>query len=201
MRIEATKRWSGLDWLLAGLTVAYFAVVAIWDLGDWVRSSADAVGDGRVWVLFTSSLEVAGELPLLQVILGAAVAAAVIAREGPRLWWVVALVGHVGSGLVAYGLIGLASLLDSESADRVADESDYGVSCVLAASFGALAASAALAVRRGSRRRADWAALAAGILGMLGLLPVSFGWYDVEHPISYVLGAAVTWIVVNRRPL
>lgn len=202
MDASILKRGTWLDRLLIGLAVAYFAVAAVWDFGDWVRSSADEVADGRVWVLFTSSLEVAGSLPLLQILLGAAVAAAVIVREGPRLWWVVALVGHVGSGLIAYGIIGLAELLlDSTSAQRVADDADYGVSCVLAASLGALMMSGAIALtrRRGRRaRRWDGAAFGAGVLGMIGLLPMSFGWYDVEHPISYALGAVVTWVWLRR---
>jgi hypothetical protein len=202
MDASIMRRGTWLDRLLIVLAVAYFAVAAIWDFGDWVRASADEVGDGRVWVLFTSSLEVAGSVPLLQVLLGAAVAAAVIVREGPRLWWVVAVVGHVGSGLIAYGIIGLAELLDSRSAERVADNADYGVSCVLAASLGALAMSGALALGRRQGRRArrwDGAALGFGLLGMVGLLPVSFGWYDVEHPISYALGAAFAWLIIRRR--
>jgi hypothetical protein len=196
----STRAW--IDRLLIALAVAYFAVVALWDFGDSVRSSADAIGVGRLWVLFTSSLEIDGGVPGLQILLSAAVAAAVIVREGPRLWWVVAVAGHVGSALIAYGIIGLAELLDSASADRVADNADYGVSCVLAASLGALAVSGAVALarRRGRRqRRWDAAALAFGVLGMIGLLPASFGWYDVEHPISYVLGAAVTWLALDRR--
>jgi hypothetical protein len=202
MGASTGQRGGWLDRLLMALAVAYFVVAAIWDFGDWERASADAVGDGRVWVLFTSSLEVAGSVPLLQVLLGAAVAAAVIAREGPRLWWAAALAGHVGSGLIAYAIIGLAELLDSSSAERVADDADYGVSCVLAASLGALAVSGALALRRrGDRpaRRWDAAALGFGLLGMVALLPISFGWYDAEHPISYALGATVAWLLIRRR--
>lgn len=210
MRAWLSRPRTGFDWLLIWLAVAYFAVVAIWDFGSSVRASADALGDGEVWTLFTSSLEVDGGVPALQLLLTALIAAAVIVREGPRLWWVVALVGHVGSALIAYGIIGLAELLDSASADRVADDPDYGVSCVLAASFGALAVSGYLAIRReegangggpaaGLGPMWDRVALFAGLLGIAGLLPLSFGWYGLEHPISYVLGATVAAIAIRRR--
>lgn len=186
------------DWLLIWLAVTYFAVVAVTDFGSSFRSSAEAVGEGEVWTLLTSALEVDGSLPGLQLLLTAIVAGAVIVREGPRLWWAVALAGHVGSALIAYGIIGLAGLLDSTSADRVADDPDYGVSCVLAASLGALAVSGYL----GTRRRedpGDRVALFGGLLGLVALVPLSFGWYGVEHPIAYLLGAGVTALALHRR--
>lgn len=198
------KEWlsrprSAVDWLLIWLAVAYFAVVAIRDFGSSIQSSADALADGEVWTLLTSALEVEGGVPGLQLLLTAIVAGAVIVREGPRLWWGVALAGHVGSALIAYGIIGIAELLSSASADRVADDADYGVSCVLAASLGALAVSGFLAARGKNADSWDRVALVAGLIGIVALLPLSFGWYGIEHPIAYLLGAGVAAFAIRRR--
>jgi uncharacterized protein YqgC (DUF456 family) len=159
----------------------------------------DEVGDGQVWLLGSSALEATGELRAAQVVLLALVTIVVVAREGPRLWWLVAIAGHVGSALIAYAIVWLAELIGSASADRVADEADYGISCVLAAQFGALAVSGALALRAGSRRGVDRAAAIGGAVGLFGLIPFSFGWYDVEHPLAWLLGATVAALVIRRR--
>lgn len=70
------------------------------------------------------------------------------------------MVGHAGSALVAYAVIGLATALGSSSADAAADDRDLGISCVLAATLGALLAS-------GIESR-DRVIVAAGIVSSLG---------------------------------
>lgn len=151
------------------LAAAYFAVAAV---GVKLPASAQAVSHGRVWLLLTSSLAAQGPLPLLQVATTAAVAALVISHAGAWTWWRAALAGHVGSALVAYALIAAAG------AHAAAAEPDYGVSCVLGASCGAL-----LALRF---------APAVGIAGTVALLPSSFSWLGVQHPLAVALGFAVT---------
>jgi hypothetical protein len=160
------------DRVLVTLAAAYFAVAAA---GIVAPASARAVARGHVWLLLTSALAAQGPAPLAQVAFAAGVAALAIDRIGARGWWWAALSGHVGSALVIYALIGLAG------AERAASTPDYGVSCVLGASLGAL-----LTVR------GDRAARAVGIAGTLALMPLSFGWIGLEHPLSVVLGAAVT---------
>jgi hypothetical protein len=105
-----------------------------------------------------------------QIVLAAAAAFAVIRLRGPLVWWAAVLVGHVGSALLTYAIIGIAG------ADAAADDPDFGISCVLGASLGALFAS--------GRR-------VLGAIGFLALLPFSFDWYGPEHPLSFVLGALV----------
>lgn len=193
------KSWH--DWLLVALIGVYFLLVALVTLGPSSHASVDAIGDGRVWVLSTSALDVTGSVRGVQVVVLLALTVAVVLREGPGVWWVVALCGHIGSALIAYGLIGIAILLGSGSADHVADDPDFGVSCVMAALFGALGASGAEGVRReGGPRGADRAALAVGLVGLVVVIPFSFGWYGVEHPLAWAIGATVTWVVVRRRP-
>ena len=171
----APKRATGRprrERVLTALAAAYFAVAAI---GIVAPASAEAVARGRVWLLLTSALAAQGAAPLAQVALAAAVAALAISRIGVAAWWRAALAGHVGSALIAYALIGLAG------AEHAANTPDYGVSCVLGASLGAL-----LTVR------GDRVARTVGVVGTLALLALSSGWIGLEHPLSVAIGAAVT---------
>ncbi len=204
----ATGRGAWVDRVLTLLAAGYFVLVAVWNFGSSVHSSAKDVADGRLWLLLTSALDVDGALPVLQVVLVGVVATFVIAREGPRVWWLAVLCAHVVSALFAYGVIGVAAGLGSDAAERVADDPDYGVSCVLAGSVGAMFASGLLARRRPRtdvlRGRAphrfalgpsaDRVAVVGGAVGFLGLLTIAFGWYDMEHPIAFALGAGVVWL-------
>ncbi|MDA0138701.1 hypothetical protein [Solirubrobacter deserti] len=152
------------------MAAAYFVTAAV---GIVAPASAETIARGRIWLLLTSALAAQGPMPLAQVALTAAVAGLVVGRLGARAWWRAAFVGHVGSALIAYALIAFAG------AERAAATPDYGVSCVLGASFGAL-----LTVNGRVR--------VLGIAGTLALLPLSSGWIGLEHPLAVVLGAAVT---------
>ena len=104
--------------------------------------------------------------------------------QGPAVWWAAVLVGHVGSALLNYALIGIAILLGSSGAEAAADNPDFGISCVLGASLGALFASGYRVI---------------GAVGFLLLLPFSLDWYGPEHPLSFALGALVV-ARIGRRP-
>jgi len=146
-----------------------------------LHSSAEAVGDGRVWLLLTSALEPQGPYPLLQLAGAAVLSGVLIARAGARTWACAALSGHVLSAVVVYALMGLAG------AGAAAAEPDYGISCVVGGTVGGLLVSA-----RGSRL-----ALAAGALGAVALIPGTHGWYGLEHPLSIAFGAAAAWPLVR----
>jgi hypothetical protein len=88
----------------------------------------------------------------------------VIRRAGAVVWWLAVLVGHVGSALL------------SDGARAAADDPDFGISCVLGATLGALFASGFRVI---------------GAISFLLLLPFSLDWYGPEHPLSFALGAAV----------
>jgi hypothetical protein len=152
-------------------------------------SSAEAVGRGEVWRLLTSSLVVEGPAAP-QIALTALAVTAVIQLEGAFVWWCAAVVGHVGSAAIAYAVIGLAIALGSASADAAASDDDFGISCVLGASLGALLASGLV--------RRDRTIVAIALLGLVVLIPFSFDWYGPEHPLSFALGAAVTAIIAGR---
>jgi hypothetical protein len=155
--------------LASALAAAYFVVAAI---GVYLPASADDVAHGRVWLLLTSGLEAADPWPLVQVAVAAAIAVLMIVRTDAWTWWRAALAGHIGSALIAYALIAAAG------AHEAAQTADYGVSCVLGASFGAALAIPGLRL--------------VGLAGTLALAPLSFGWLGIEHPLSIALGFAVT---------
>jgi hypothetical protein len=147
------------------------------------------VARGQVWRLLTSGLVVEG-VAAPQIALTGLAVAAVVQLEGPLVWWGSALVGHVGSALIAYAVIGLAIVVGSSSAEAAADDDDFGISCVLGATLGALLAS-------GLRRR-DRTLAGVGLLGLVVLLPFSIDWYGPEHPLSFALGAGVAAIIAGR---
>jgi len=207
VRFGATRRsWKSaqgsraLDRALTVAAVVYLAAVIVFTIlvrsGDLsvpgIDSSADGLADGQLLSLVTSGIAVAGPLAVWQILLGAFVAAVVIRREGAAVWWVAALVGHVGSALISYAIIGLASALGSASAEDAANDPDYGVSAVLGASLGALFASG---LRAGDRTITGF-----GIAGFIGLLPFSFGWLDMQHPLAFALGAAVVLRIGSTDP-
>jgi hypothetical protein len=191
------------DRALLALAGAYFATVAFNIPDPGLHAGADAVAGGRLWSLITSALDPEGPLPLLQVAAAAGAAALLIACVGPLVWWAAALAGHVGSALVAYGAIGLASALGSGGAEHAAARPDFGISCVLGGTIGALlvTGAAGLHARRAAGRRprlVDRAAILAGALGVLAILPFAAGWYGIEHPLAVVLGAAAAWRLTRR---
>jgi len=187
-----------IDRLLIALAIAYLAVVALNISGSDLHSSANKVADGDVWLLLTSALNVVPELDVPQWLLLAASIAVVVWRSGPKLWWTVALTGHVGAAIISYAVIGLAVALGSGSADTTAGESDYGISIVLAATLGALAAGG-FAVPANRRDRADKTAIILGLAGLAGMIAFSVGWYDMQHVIGYAIGFVLAGWLLERR--
>jgi MYXO-CTERM domain-containing protein len=127
--------------------------------------------------------------PAPQIALTALVSFLVIRLNGPGVWWAAVLVGHVGSALLAYAIVGVAIVLGSSGAEAAADDPDFGISCVLGASLGALYAS-------------GWRVV--GAIGFVLMLPFSIDWYGPEHPLSFVLGAVVVagaGRLRRRRPI
>jgi hypothetical protein len=198
---KSPPRSGALDRALTIAAVAYFAAVIVFTIlvrsGDLsapgIDASADELADGRLLSMLSSGIAVEGPLAVWQILLGALVTAVVIRREGTAVWWVAALLGHVGSALISYALIGIASALGSASAEDAANDSDYGISAVLCASLGALLASG---LRSGDRMITGF-----GIAGFIGLLPFSIGWLDIEHPLAFGLGAVVVLRLGSTDPL
>lgn len=187
-----------IDRLLIALAGLYLLAVSFGIAGSGLHASADRVGDGDLWLLLTSALSVVPELSVAQMILLTASILVVIWRNGPKLWWCVALAGHIGAALLSYGAIGLAVAIGSGSADAAAGQSDYGVSIVLAATLGAMTASG-FAVPSTSRTREDKTVIVLGLLGLAGMAAFSVGWYDIQHVIGYGIGFVLAGWLIERR--
>jgi hypothetical protein len=174
--------------------VAWVAAVAvIWAVGPdltpaEVGARPESLGD--VWRLLSSSLIVDSDFPLLQIVVLAAATGLVLTRYGGVVWWLAALAGHVGSALLAYALIAVADALGSDSAERVQDDWDYGISCVLAALAGVLFAGGVRRLRGARGGAADVALIVAVSLGLAGWV-ATIDWYGVEHVFAFALGAGV----------
>jgi hypothetical protein len=199
-RASGPPRGDALERALTAAAVAYFVAVVVVTVlvrsdslaATGPGSSVDELADGNLLGLLTSALPVAGPLPVLQIAAGALAAAVVIRREGAAMWWIAALAGHIGSALISYGIVGLASALGSASAEDATNDADYGISAVVAASLGALFAS--------GLRAGDRVLIALGIAAFVALLPFSIGWLDIEHPLAFVLGAAVVLRLGSANP-
>jgi hypothetical protein len=203
---------STLRRLLVALTIGWLAAVLAIQLSGPaltpadVASSPDSLAAGQLVRLLSSSLIIDDDLPLAQFALLAAVTAVVLVRHGAIVWWLAALVGHIGSALIAYAIIALAVALGSGLAERFTDTRDYGISCVLAAELGVLFMSGM--PRRGGRRgtrgrrgsRFD-AVLAVASVSLLVWL-VEPDWFGLEHSIAFAIGAAVLvgWERAQTRP-
>jgi hypothetical protein len=184
------------DRALSVLAAGWLAAVALIELTgadltrDDVGASPDTVADGALWRLLTSALLVDAGLPLLQIALAALVTALVLVRHGAITWWLAALAGHVGSAVLAYAIIAVADALGSASADRVEDDWDYGISCVMAALTGVLFAGGARRLRARTGGALDIALVVAAAAALVAWI-VTIDWYGVEHVFAFALGALV----------
>jgi hypothetical protein len=188
---------SRVERVLLVLAVAYFAAVVVGVFVDYdppaLASSPSSLVNGEVWRLLTSGLAVEGRFPLFQIAVAALASFEVIRLWGPIAWWGVVLSAHVGSALVAYALIGIFDALGTESAEKVTNDLDYGVSIVVTGSLGALFATAFI---RGHRRL-----VLLSLLGVIAVVPLTLDWYGIEHPLGFAFGAAfiVWWDRRERR--
>lgn len=196
--VRWTENCGPLDIFLIAAAVAYLAWVGLIGTGAGGHATADLVFEGRPWLLVTSSLDITPEFDWAQWLLLTGVAITVIYRLGPRIWWIVAIAGHLGAALVSYTAIEIATQAGSESARVSAGQADFGVSIVLAASLGALTASGLTPARAGGRSSGDRFALGAGLVGLAGMAAFSVGWYDIQHLIGYAIGFFLSRFLIGR---
>lgn len=158
---------------------------------------------GKLWLLPLSGLIVAGST-WSQLATLAEVAAVLVVLAGARTFWRAAILGHVGSTLVAYAVLGVLALIAPSSVGTLFDAPDYGVSCVWAGCIGALAVVAA---RRCSRRPVK-VLVAAGISAPVLVLVVNSGLVTpagivnlatLEHFLAFVLGVVAVTVHSESR--
>jgi hypothetical protein len=198
----SSLRRPGAGALLAGLWLAAVVVIAILRTATGeprpgpLACSPAALAAGKVWTLASSALIVDGP-PIAQVIITAAVLAAVMSLLGTRAFWWSALTAHIGSTLLAYAGIGLLWLVARHDVRAVVHAPDYGISAIWAGALGALSTWAV--TRAAHHRSAARRAVLGSLLVFVVLVPLDGELADVEHLIAYLLGAAVA--VPFVRPL
>jgi hypothetical protein len=173
---------------LGALTAAVSAVTALERTGHvsaaTLAPSAQSFAAGRVWLVATSVL--VADRPAAPSIAGfLVVGLATLALFGPKVVWLSAALGHIGSALAAYGAIALARALDPDAFASVFSLVDYGTSAVIAAWLGAIA------YRLWSRdpRLSVLLCVAAVVVGWL--LHPQLTALDTEHLVAALAGIAV----------
>ena len=181
----------GLVCVVTGITLAVRAREL--PLTPFVASTTK-IASGRVWVLAASALVV--DRPVL---IGLAafglLAVATLQVCGARTFWLAAAVGHAGSTLLVYAIIGSAQLADPEAFASAAVRPDFGVSAVQGAWVGAITATA---WSRAGHDQRDRGLFAAGVCAIAGV-----GWWlhpdpsilTTEHLFAFLIGASI----VSRR--
>jgi hypothetical protein len=143
-----------------------------------------AVGDGKLWLLVTSGL--LADTPWLPSLFGFAIVLAVALYVLPvRDVVLVAAAGQIVSALIVYGIIGLARLVEPHTFASVIDLPDFGVSAMIAAWIGAVAAVA--------WARHDHLLVVAGCLACLGVglaFRPTITFLDSEHIVAFAIGIA-----------
>jgi hypothetical protein len=158
-------------------------------------ASATKTASGQVWALLTSALVV--DRPVL---IGLAafgmLAMATLRICGERTFWLAAAVGHVGSTLLVYAIIGSAQLTDPGTFAGAAVQPDFGVSAIQGAWVGAITVTAWSWAADDRRARS---LVAAGVCGLAGI-----GWWlhpdpsilTTEHAFAFLIGAG---LVLRQR--
>jgi hypothetical protein len=157
---------------------------------DALSASAAKISAGQVWLLPASALVV--DKPQYVGLVAFALLGVVALRTcGVSAFWVAAAVGHIGSTLAVYAIIGVSRLSDPDVFASAYARSDFGVSAMQGAWVGAVAATAWM--RAGTEPRAR-SIVAAGV-GVLG----GIAWWlhpdpsilTTEHLFAFVLGCGV----------
>jgi hypothetical protein len=182
-------------WIGIGAATGYLGLVATFEAersaggGPQVRdvaSSPSGLLSGQAWRLLSSAFIVAGE-PVAQLALTTVAVIAVLVLFGPGLFWRAAFAGHVVATVVAYVGVAVLWLVARGDVDQVVDEPDYGISCVLAGTLGAL-------IGAGLRSRRPWAVAAAAVgtvLILVAVTPISYDLTGAEHGLALALGGIV----------
>jgi hypothetical protein len=172
--------------VVTGLTIAASVEPGVTDA---LSASARNVLRGQVWRLFTSGLLAEGPAAASVVSFGL-LASLTLFLCGPRVLWLSAVVGNVGSALLAYLAIGAIRLSDPGALTAEWRGHDYGVSAISAAWLGAIAATGWRA-RASSTARGAIAISCVAIGAFAYTLHPGIGVLASEHVTAFSIGAVV----------
>jgi len=153
-------------------------------------ASGTKVASGQVWVLPASALVV--DRPIL---IGLAafglLAVATLHICGARMFWLAAALGHAGSTLLVYAIIGSAQLADPETFASAAARPDFGVSAIQGAWVGAIAATAWSWAGTDERSRCLVASGVCAVAGIAWWLHPDPSILTTEHLFAFFIGCGV----------
>jgi hypothetical protein len=149
-----------------------------------------AAAQGRLWLLFSSAL-VADRPAWVEIVAFAGFAIVVLALVGPWVLWSSALIGHAGSTLAMYGVIGGAGLIVPSAFASVLSYEDYGTSAMIAAWVGVIAA-VAWRSRTGGANRLGVVVFVASAASIAWAIRPDFSILDGEHVFAFAIGVAAT---------
>ena len=164
-------------------------------------ASAAKVADGELWLLPASALVVDRPVYIGLVAFGL-LGLAALSICGTRLFWVLAVVGHIGSTVVVYAIIWASRMTDPDVFSSAFVRQDFGVSAIQAAWVGGIAVTAWGRAGADSRARL---LVGVGVCALAGV-----GWWlhpdpsilTTEHLFAFLIGcAAVSWprLVASAR--
>ena len=180
----------GLGSIVAALTFATRAHEL--PLTPFVASAAK-IASGQVWVVPASAL-IVDRPALIGLAAFVVLAAATLRFCGARTFWVAAAMGHAGSTLLVYAIIGSTRLADPHMFTRAVVAPDFGVSAMQGAWVGAITATA------WSRAGADHRHRALVVVAVCALAAVAWWLHPdpsiltTEHLFAFFIGCAiVSW--------
>lgn len=161
---------------------------------DTLSASPRRIAHGKVWLLISNGLLV--QRPLALCLFSFVVLIFLTPLVcGTRVFVASAAVGHVGSTLLAYALVGGVYTVDPAAVRNLISYPDYGVSAIQAAWIGAIAAT--LWRRRGQTRRGRVLVVAAvlAVTGIAYSVRSDLTLLDSDHFFAFAIGAtfAAAW--------
>ena len=153
-------------------------------------ASAAKIASGRLWLLPTSALIV--DRPVVIGLAAFAVLALATLRFcGARTFWLAAAVGHMGSTLLVYAIIGSTQLASPEMFTGDAVRPDFGVSAMQGAWVGAITATAWSGAGGDRRARSFVGVGVCAIAGVAWWLHPDPSILTMEHVFAFVIGSGI----------
>lgn len=190
-------RTSPAGWASAGL---FFGVVGGLTLAirahelplGFFAASGEKIAAGEIWLLAASALVVDRPVYVGLVAFGL-IGFAALRICGTRLFWVVAVAGHIGSTLSVYAIIAVSRLSDPDVFPGVVARPDFGVSAMQGAWVGALAATGWDRAGGDSRTRGLVAAGVCALAAVAWLLHPDPSILTTEHLFAFLIGCCVVF--------
>jgi hypothetical protein len=186
---------------IAPPTAVAGAVTAACGLGwihvSQVAATPAAVARGKLWLLATSG--VVADRPWLPSLLGfVIVGAAALAVARVRVVITAACAGHVVSAVAVYAFLGVIRAFDRTAFESVVDLADYGLSAIIAAWIGVVAASCWRRYRsRGAHALNAVGCVTCAMIGLAFRPDVTV--LDSEHIVAFAIGVTVALWAPARR--